>query len=222
MIHINLLDDINIHQTEETPTAISIDSYSKTMIIDVVVKIFLIVAPSLTLYGWHFLEKVSQDARQKQLEAEQQSIDDQIAKQNVQYNAIKELQKEKIKIDSLIEHFAQIVAKRTVALNALNDIHAIIPEGAWLTKIEINQDGQVVFFGESEPSDIQNFTDNLNEESSYYKNAKIDQVDSSKEHYRAFQISSEFITGQENDEAETTTESETATTIVQKDNKGEI
>ena len=144
------------------------------------------------MYGWSLTEKLSQDNKLEVLEAQKAEILNQISQQQVQYNAIKELQKEKLKLDSLIDHFSQIIMKRTDTVKALDALHDLVPEGAWLTKIEFNKN-QVTLIGESEPLELDAFIDNLNEEDSYYKNAKISQVNSSKDNYKTFEISSELV-----------------------------
>ena len=193
MIRINLLDDIKTSKPDESSSNL-VEKYSitKGQILDVTIKVCIIVLFSLAMYGWNLTEKLSQNRLLKSLQAQEKEISDKISKQNIQYDAIKELQEQKLNLDSMVEHLSQIAAQRILTVEALDNLHSLVPDGAWLTQIAFIENNQVVFMGESELAEVQVFANNLNKKNNHYKNAKISQVNSTLDGYQEFQISSEL------------------------------
>ena len=196
MIRVNLLDDIKIAmKPDEQSLSDNLEkkySITKGQFINAIIKVCLILLLPLAMYGWNLTEKLSQNRLFESLEAQKQEVLDKISKQKVQYDAIKALQEEKLKLDSLVEHLSQIINQRILNIESLDVLHSLVPDRTWLTNIEFVEDNKVNFIGESEPLDVQVFVNNLNEKNNYYKNAKISQVDSTTDGYQEFHISSEL------------------------------
>ena len=203
MIRINLLDDIKVshsHSAIEGFKAITIDG---RQIVRLIIKLSFILLPSLAIFGWNHIEKTSTEKALSTLKVREQEVLSQIQKENQKYNEIKSLQQETLKLDRTIESLSQTAKKRTAALEALNLLHHIVPDQAWLTEVELSKDNIITFIGEAKPLDINVFAANLNEKKEVYKNVNIvpnETLENTKTDYTKFKISAELALDQNQEE----------------------
>ena len=206
MIRINLLDDIKVVGNVESYESVQSTQMDVKQAISLIIKIVFILLPSLSIFGWISIEKSSKEQVLNGLKTQEQEILAQLTQQNQQYEKIKDLQKEKLELDQVVASLSQAAIKRTVTLKSLDILHSIVPDQAWLTRVEVLKDNKVVFAGEAKPSNISVFIDNLNQQPELYRNVNLipsanlqsnGKSNNNEDDYVNFEISAELVIDQE-------------------------
>ena len=204
MIRINLLDDIKVSQGHgdaiEGFKTISIDG---KQIVNLIIKLGLILLPSIAIFAWQHIERSSKEEALGTLKTREEEVLSQIQKENQKYNEIKTLKKEILKLDRTIESLSQAAKNRTTTLKALSLLHHIVPKQTWLTEVEVSKDNTITFKGEAQPSDINIFAANLTEKREVYRDVNIvpnENIENTATDYTKFQISAKLALGQDLEE----------------------
>ncbi len=197
MIFVNLLNDIKTADTDiqsfqgiqEVSSPVDIKELTK-----IILKMSFILMPSLAIFGWTVIEKQSQEAILNELKSQEQEVMNKLETQKQSRDEINNLKKEKLKLDNLIASLSQVTSQRIKTLEALNTLHFVVPDNAWLTEVSIDsKNGEVTFTGESIPNEINIFESNLKKQSRYFKDIQVLDLSSQSSYsdpYRKFQITS--------------------------------
>ena len=200
MIRINLLDDIKVTHTHSAIEGIKAISIDGKQLANFIVKIGFILLPSLAIYGWNYTEKTSKEVILNALKVREKEVVSKIEQEHQKYNEIKKLQQEALKLDKTIESLSQTARKRTIILEALNLLHDIVPDQAWLTEVELHKDNKIIFMGEAKPSAINVFAANLETKKEVYENVNIspdENLENPRTDYAKFKISAELVLDQD-------------------------